>query len=162
MLPGARRVLLRLSNPTHKSLSADFVSVEDGWHGAQDKLRRAGFLKASLGMEVMLLDHAPYTARCWDDDRLWIHVRKLAKEDDRGASVLVHEFGHRIWFQHLSDAQREAWWRGFDASRKTCSLVSAYACTDELENFAEVFRAHIYGTLDRENKRRWVALSRMK
>ena len=37
------------------------------------------------GVEVMLLDRAPYTARCWDDDRVWINLPLFGEEPDGGA-----------------------------------------------------------------------------
>jgi hypothetical protein len=116
------------------------------------------------GMSVTLIDKSNFVARCWDDDRLLVNLLKFLHEIDGGAT-LVHEFGHRIWFQCLDRRAQDRWYKSWLAAKQkrsarggpTCgALVSEYACTDEIEDFAEVFRAIVYGEADRAQIARWV------
>jgi hypothetical protein len=174
-LDGARHVYFRLTDPRHADLDGDIQKVESAWARARKVLVGAGGLchcgnrwgHLMDGVEVMLLDRAPYTARCWDDDRVWINLPLFAEEPDGGVGALVHEFGHRIWFQCLSPEQQAAWAKSWQEAKKRpsprwegqCSgTVSGYACTSDLEDFAEVFQAMVQGTIDDYNWKRWVAV----
>ena len=170
-LVGAKRVLLRLTNPRHADLDRNIELVERGWDSARRILTRANGIcgcghrwkHLMDGVEVMLLDRSPYTARCWDDDRVWINLPKFSEEVDR-AAVLVHEFMHRVWFQCLSREQQDRWLKSWKETKKrpsprwaTCSgTVSSYACTDDIEDFAEVGLAVVYGRVDAHNWKRWL------
>ena len=88
----------------------------------------------------MLLDRAPYTARCWDDDRVWINLPLFGEEPNGGVDALVHEFGHRVWFQCLSEKQQDQWGKSWVETKKRptprwtgeCSgTISGYACTSD-------------------------------
>jgi hypothetical protein len=172
-LRGARNVYFRLTDPRHADLDRNIRKVESAWARARKLLVGAGGLchcgnrwgHLMDGVEVMLLDRAPYTARCWDDDRVWINLPLFSVEPDGGVGALVHEFGHRIWFQCLSDKQQAQWTKSWQEAKKRpaprweggCSgTVSGYACTSDLEDFAEVFQAMVLGTIDDYNWKRWV------
>lgn len=172
-LQGAKKVQIRLTNKHHADLDEQIEVVKDAWDDAHRILERAGGLcgcgrrwgHMMNGMNVTLLDKAPYTARCWDDDRLLIHLKKFSEEEDGGVGVLVHEFGHRVWFQCLTDEQREAWRKGYTKLKSnsrprwgsSCGgVVSEYACTDDLEDFAETYRMIVYGQIDKRNLERWL------
>ncbi len=172
-LDGARHVYFRLTNPQHADLDRNIKKVEDAWVGARKVLasvtgichcgNRWGHLMD--GVEVMLLDRAPYTARCWDDDRVWINLPLFGEEPNGGVDALVHEFGHRVWFQCLSEKQQDQWGKSWVETKKRptprwtgeCSgTISGYACTSDLEDFAEVFQAVVLGRVDDHNWKRWV------
>lgn len=55
------------------------------------------------------------------------------------AEMTVHELGHRLYFAHLTDTQRNAWKDWFATGEIV--HVTDYAKTDEDEAFAEVFTA---------------------
>lgn len=59
--------------------------------------------------------------------------------------VMIHEAGHYIWYNEMSDSQRLNYCRIFQNEGKT---VSAYAKTDCEENFAETF-AYVNGSRHR-------------
>jgi hypothetical protein len=172
-LDGARKVYFRLTNPQHADLDRNIRQVETAWAKARKALASAGGLchcgnrwgHLMNGVEVTLLDRSPYTARCWDDDRVWINLPFFAEETDGGVGALVHEFGHRVWFQCLSQEQQDQWTRSWNEARKRptprwtgeCSgTISGYACTSDLEDFAEVFKAVVMGEVDPYNRKRWV------
>ena len=171
-LDGARHVYFRLTDPRHADLDRNIQKVESAWARARKVLAAAGGLchcgnrwgHLMDGVEVMLLDRSPYTARCWDDDRVWINLPLFGEEADGGVGALVHEFGHRIWFQCLSREQQAEWAKSWKKVQKRstprwgkCSgTVSEYACTSDLEDFAEVFQAMVFGTIDDYNWKRWV------
>jgi len=171
-LDGAKRVDFRLTNSQHADLDRNIDKVERAWARARRVLASAGGLchcgnrwgHLMDGVEVTLLDRSAYTARCWDDDRVWINLHRFADEEDGGVDALVHEFGHRVWFQCLSRKQQNAWgqsWRKVKKlstprwSGKCSGTVSSYACTSALEDFAEVFVAVIRGRADGPNWDRW-------
>lgn len=164
VLPGARRVSANFVKPTRRGLEEELRVVRRAWMGGGEACRRAGWAHAHDGLAVTLLDRAPYIARAWDDDRLWINVPALAKHP-HPPGVMVHEFGHRIWFLCLNDRQRAAWgasWRACRA-RAGCKLVSTYAGRDSIEDFAEVFKQVVLGRpLNAENRRRWEDLRRSR
>lgn len=172
-LDGASHVYFRLTDPRHADLDRNIQKVEGAWARARKVLVGAGGLchcghrwgHLMDGVEVMLLDRAPYTARCWDDDRVWINLPLFSEEPDGGVGALVHEFGHRIWFKCLSPEQQADWAKSWHEAKKRpaprwegqCSgTVSGYACTSDLEDFAEVFQAMVLGTIDDYNWKRWV------
>jgi hypothetical protein len=172
-LQGAKSVRFQLDGRHHADVRDQVEVVEDAWREARRILSRAGGLchcgnrwgHLMNGVEVTLLDKAPYTARCWDDDRLLIHLKKFSEEPDGGVGVLVHEFGHRVWFQCLSREQQDEWTASFKKAKSRCKssqrtrcggLVSDYAYEDDLEDFAETFRTLVYGTIDKKNLQRWL------
>ena len=173
-LDGARHVRFRLTNPRHAELARNVEKVEKAWARARQLLASAGGLchcgnrwgHLMDGVEVMLLDRAPYTARCWDDDRVWINLPLFGEEPDGGAEALVHEFGHRVWFQCLSPEQQDEWTKSWNEAKRRpaprwteCSgTITGYACTNDLEDFAEVFQAVVLGRVDDYNWKRWVAV----
>jgi hypothetical protein len=171
-LEGAKAVHFRVKSRTDPRLEPQMKFVENAWRGARQKLQGAGgfcgcgskWPHIMNGVEVTLVDKAPYTARCWDDDRLFIHLKRFSEEKDGGVPVIVHEFGHRVWFQCLDHEARDIWKQSFLHAKKqtparwgnACGgVVSEYACTDELEDFAEVFRMLVYGKIDSFNQQRW-------
>ena len=129
-LQGAKAVRFQLNGRHHADVSGQVEVVEDAWRDARRILSRAGGLchcgnrwgHLMNGVEVTLLDKAPYTARCWDDDRLLIHLKKFSEEPDGGVGVLVHEFGHRVWFQCLSREQQDEWTASFKKAKSHCSV----------------------------------------
>jgi hypothetical protein len=167
-LEGARRVSFQLTRPRHADLSRDVRVIQESWQKARRILARAkGLCSCGTrwhhlmdGMKVILSDSLEVIARCWDDDRLIINPQKFGQEPD-GAETLVHELGHRVWFQCLTRAKQDAWhqsWRQHKHGSTCRGLVSGYACTDELEDFAEVFTAIVYGRVDAQNWKRWQAV----
>jgi hypothetical protein len=171
-LQGVKKIQYRLHGKNHPQIEQQVQFVEKAWNAAHQKLQGAGGLcgcgskwpHLMNGVTVTLTDKAPYTARCWDDDRLFIHLKKFSQETDGGVGVLVHEFGHRVWFQCLDHEKRDIWKQSFKQAKSRPSprwgnacggVVSEYACTDELEDFAEAFRMLVYGKLDAYNMGRW-------
>ena len=81
-------------------------------------------------------------------------------------SALVHEFGHRVWFKCLSPEQQDEWTKSWNEAKRRpaprwteCSgTITGYACTNDLEDFAEVFQAVVLGRVDDYNWKRWVAV----
>ena len=172
-LDGAKSVKFKLSNPRHADLTRNIDRVARAWKQARRVLSAVGgvchcgkrWKHLMDGVEVTLLDRSAYTARCWDDDRVWINLPRFADEADGGVDALVHEFGHRVWFQCLSDKQQDAWGRSWREVKKRASprwpgkcsgTVSSNACTSDLEDFAEVFVAAVRGRIDDANWKRWV------
>lgn len=51
-------------------------------------------------------------------------------------TVALHEIGHRIWYEYMTEEQREQWRELYDNST---IFISAYAKTDAEEDFAESF-----------------------
>jgi len=97
------------------------------------------------GVEVILVEYTgreSYTARCWDDDRIFINVPRLA-EQAKPARVLVHEYGHRVWFHCLSHSQRSVWLSTYAHAKKNGQLISSYSSTAATEDFAEVFATRV-------------------
>jgi hypothetical protein len=171
-LDGARNVYFRLTNPQHADLGRHIEKVERGWAAARKTLASVGGIchcgnrwgHLMNGVDVMLLDKAPYTARCWDDDRVWINLPLFHDEPNDGVDALIHEFGHRVWFQCLSREQQDRWAASWRETKKRkaplwsgqCSgTISGYACTSDLEDFAEVFLAVVRGRVDEHNRKRW-------
>jgi hypothetical protein len=171
-LQGARRVLFRLTDPGHADLDRNIQKVEKAWARARQVLSKIGGIchcgdrwgHLMNGVEVTLLDRSPYTARCWDDDRVWINLPLFSEESDGGVEALVHEFGHRVWFQCLSREQQDKWRQSWVKAKQRpnprwtgqCSgTISGYACTSDLEDFAEVFLAIVMGRVDEHNRQRW-------
>jgi len=171
-LDGARQIYFRLTHPQHADLARNIEKVEQAWARARRVLASVGGIchcgkrwgHLMDGVEVTLLDRSPYTARCWDDDRIWINLPLFGGEAN-GVDALVHEFGHRVWFQCLSDEQQARWGKSWNEIKKRptpqwsgqCSgTVSGYACTSDLEDFAEVFLAVVRGRVDDHNWKRWV------
>lgn len=156
VLPGASRVATRVRSGKMLA-SADLDVVRRSWIGSASICARHGWHRAMHGVSVTLRDHAAYVAQFYDDDRLIICVPLLAKHPEP-VGVLVHEFGHRVWFRCLTEAQRVAWRNGWRDASARGALVSEYAETNEIEDFAEVFRALAEGKLDAANRRRWAAV----
>ena len=171
-LDGARNVYFRLTSPQHADLARNIEKVERGWAAARRVLASAGGLchcgnrwgHLMNGVDVTLLDKAPYTARCWDDDRVWVNLPLFHDEPNDGVDALVHEFGHRVWFQCLTEEQQDRWAASWRQTKKRptprwagqCSgTISGYACTSDLEDFAEVFLAVVRGRVDEHNRKRW-------
>ena len=160
----------QLKHPRHADLNRDVQMIADSWQKARRILDRAkGLCSCGTrwshlmdGMNVILSDSLEVIARCWDDDRLLINPRKFSQEPD-GAETLVHEFGHRVWFQCLDRKQQDTWHQSWMQNKSgtgaSCrGLVSSYACTDELEDFAEVFTALVYGRATPTHWKRWQAV----
>jgi hypothetical protein len=115
------------------------------WDEATQKCARAGHGHIMDGVEVILVEYAgkeSYTARCWDDDRIFINVPRLAQQSNP-ARVLCHEYGHRVWFHCLSRVQRTVWLASYAEAKKKGELISSYSSTAATEDFAEVFATRV-------------------
>jgi len=155
---GAKSVRVGMPDSDARRLRGEIQIAATAWTVARARLRSRGWKSGAEGVEIILVaDRTDYTARFWDDDRLFIHVEKLAMHgrsrlDGLSATaVIVHELGHRVWFQCLNEANRHAWARHWKELKRggrvhgstSGRFVSTYAKTDPMEDFAECFRAII-------------------
>jgi hypothetical protein len=53
----------------------------------------------------------------------------------------LHETGHYVWYNRLSNSQRKEWER----LHAVGNYVSEYAKTDALEDFAETYASYMMG-----------------
>ena len=58
--------------------------------------------------------------------------------------VLAHEYGHFVWFERMTAAQRKAYREVWTKDKRSDQLVSTYATVSPREGFAEAFSWYIY------------------
>lgn len=58
--------------------------------------------------------------------------------------VLAHEYGHFVWFERMTTAQRKAYREVWTKDKHRHQLVTTYATESAREGFAEAFSWYIY------------------
>ena len=94
-------------------------------------------------------DESTYIAgRCITDEHevSRIEVNRQSPEGSHDAEeikqTITHEVGHNVYY-NLSEEQRGEWSEIYDNSART-QFVSAYARTNEREDFAESYKAYVH------------------
>ncbi|CCW36001.1 Peptidase MA superfamily [Chthonomonas calidirosea] len=64
-------------------------------------------------------------------------------QGDRARMVFAHEYGHFVWDQLLTSAERDAYKAVWQRQLRKHCLVSTYASTSVEEGFAEAFSAYV-------------------
>lgn len=65
-----------------------------------------------------------------------------SNDGDKMKETISHEVGHNVYWNVLSDGERETWNKLSESSDNT-EYVSDYAKTNEREDFAETYRAYM-------------------
>ncbi len=94
-------------------------------------------------------DESTYVAgRCVTDEHgvSRIEINRQSPEGSHDAEemkqTITHEVGHNVYY-NLSEEQRGEWSEIYDNSART-QFVSAYARTNEREDFAESYKAYVH------------------
>jgi len=94
-------------------------------------------------------DEGTYIAgRCITDEHgvSRIEINRQSPEGSHDAEemkqTITHEVGHNVYY-NLDEEQREEWREIYDDSART-QFVSAYARTNEWEDFAESYMAYVH------------------
>jgi len=112
-------------------------------HSDVERLKEIEYTDRYIG------DESTYVAgRCITDEHgvSRIEINRQSPEGSHDAEemkqTITHEVGHNVYY-NLDEGQREEWSEIYDNSART-QFVSAYARTNEREDFAESYRAYVY------------------
>jgi hypothetical protein len=83
---------------------------------------------------------------------------------ENAALVFMHEYGHYIWANLLTDADRSKYRRIWREQKRQMSLVTKYAGESDEEGFAEAFAFYIRrpSALRRSDGKSWTFLSELE
>src|SRR5271166_531914 len=158
-LAGSPRVEVKARSVQPEAVQAFTVA----WNEAYMRTAHAGWPDIMKDAHIVIRDGVRYAAKFYEDDRLFVNLDIVLVQQNTADQVLVHEFGHRIWWR-LGDEQRSSWElvhrmikRG-ELEAEGAEFVSDYASTSALEDFAEVFRVLVYEEIDTFNRERWDAI----
>ncbi len=112
-------------------------------HGDVKRVKEIEYTDEYIG------DERTYIAgRCITDEHgvSKIEINRQSPESSHDAEgmkqTITHEIGHNVYY-NLDEGQREEWREVYDDSARR-QFVSAYARTNEREDFAESYKAYVH------------------
>lgn len=127
------------------------------WAAMRATLARKNLKTVPRGITLVFTDAQKFYARYWSDDVLCVNLETTLKKDPAG--ILVHELGHRVWFQGMTQRTRGAW--GEDHAQKKNAggaFATGYAKESAIEDHAEHFRLDMQGKLTGAARVRYLRL----
>ena len=138
-LPGLRKVAVCL--PDNAVTRRQLAGFAKAWMATREVLHQKGLGRLMDGrtIDVAVVRGQNFYARMYSDDVLCVSMPDFLQMDPVG--TLVHELGHRVWFQVMRRRSRMAWasdhYRHKQAHGK---FPASYAKTAAIEDHAEHFR----------------------
>jgi len=107
-----------------------------------DNQRMNSYLQVRAAAQYVRLVNADSVDGIYQNSSPTITLRVASPADDISANF-THEYGHYVWFNVLSPAQRGEYAKLYETQRSSHHLVTQYAAVSVEEGFAEAFSFYV-------------------